>query len=122
MSCTDWFISDIRKSIRRYDSKSVNLYNTTSLRYCFYNALRIEIGQVNPYNFDMQKRQIPAAIRTAYSCFQTKAARRPLSNSKGFGLLPKMCSPEHGKVCIGLLDTFRVTPESLTLTGDIIPP
>ncbi|WP_418669150.1 hypothetical protein, partial [Alistipes putredinis] len=33
-----------------------------------------------------------------------------------------LCSSEHSKVCIELLDTFRVTPESLALTGTIAPP
>ena len=35
----------ICKSIRQYDSKSVNLYDNASLRDCFLNALRIEIGE-----------------------------------------------------------------------------
>lgn len=34
-----------------------------------------------------------------------------------------LCSSEHSKVCIELLDTFRVTPESLALAeGWDFPP
>lgn len=34
----------------------------------------------------------------------------------------EVCSPEHGKVCIELLDTFRVTLEKLALQEKIAPP
>lgn len=46
-----------------------------------------------------------------------------MSNSKHFRLLErKICSPEHGKVCIELLDTFRVTQKPCPAGNGIAPP
>jgi len=45
-----------------------------------------------------------------------RLSRNP--SSDGF-----LCSSEHSKVCIELLDTFRVTPENLALAGGwAVPP
>lgn len=44
--------------------------------------------------------------RAASCCGRNRLSRNP--SSDGF-----LCSSEHSKVCIELLDTFRVTPENL---------
>lgn len=51
---------------------------------------------------------------TALCCGRKRLSRNPSEN--GF-----LCSSEQGKVCIELLDTFRVTPESFALTGNNRP-
>ena len=56
------------------------------------------------------------AHRAASCCGRNRFSRNP--SSDGF-----LCSSEHSKVCIELLDTFRVTPENLALAGGgAVPP
>lgn len=53
---------------------------------------------------------------TASCCGRNRFSRNP--SPDGF-----LCSSEHSKVCIELLDTFRVTPENLALAGGrAVPP